>query len=78
MDSYGHRVLVGIQLLGFCHEFYGTADVGNSLGCQVLEGNLTTVAVKVHPIVGSGISVGGQGMVRTAGIVAGTLAGILA
>ena len=43
---------------------------------QVLEGNLATVGVEVHTIVCCSISVGRKGVVSTAGIVAGTLAGI--
>ena len=68
---------MGIQLLGFRHEFYGTADVSDTLWRQVLEGNLTAVAVEVDTIVGRSISVCGQGVVGAAGVVACTLTGIL-
>ena len=42
----------------------------------MLEGNLTAVGVEVDTVVGGGIAVRGQGVIGTAGIVAGTLASI--
>ena len=42
----------------------------------MLESHLAAVAVEVHAIIGSSIAVGGQRVVGTTGIVAGTLTGI--
>ena len=68
---------MGIQLLSLGHQFYGVADTTDTVSSQVLEGNLPTITVEVHTVVGSGIAVSGQGVVRATGIVTGTLTGIL-
>ena len=66
-----------IESLGCSHGLHGVADVANAFVGEMLEGNLATVAVEVNTVVSHCISVGGQGVVGAAGIVAGTLAGIL-
>ena len=67
---------MGIELFGFCHEFNGTANLTHTFGSQVLEGNLATVAVEIHTVVGGSIAVSRQRVVGAAGVVAGTLTGI--
>ena len=44
---------------------------------EMLEGNFPMITVEVHTTISGSIAMGGQGMVRTAGIVAGTLTSIL-
>ena len=67
---------MGIELLGFCHQFHGPANVANTVLGKVLEGNLTAIGIEVHAVIGSGVAVSGQRVVSAAGIVAGTFAGI--
>ena len=69
---------MSVEPLGGCHCLDGMTDVADALLGDVLEGDLAAVAVEVDTIVCHGISVGGQGVVGAAGIVAGTLAGLLA
>ena len=54
------------------------SDAADTLLREMLEGDLATVAVQIHPAVGSSITVSGQGVVRATGIVASTLTGIFA
>ena len=65
-----------IQLLSLGHQFHGVTDALDTFCRQMLEGDLTAVAVKVHTVVGGGIAVSGQRVVGAAGIVARTLTGI--
>ena len=65
-----------VQLLSLRHQLYGMTNMPDTFCSQMLEGNLTAVAVQIDTIVSSGVAVGRQCVVRTAGIVAGTLTGI--
>ena len=65
-----------IQLFSFSHQFYRPTYLLNTLGREMLEGNLTTIRVEVHTIIGCSIAVCGQRVVGTTGIVASTLTSI--
>ena len=67
-----------IQLFGSSHQFYSSSDAMDAICREVLEGHLPTIAVKVHAAVGGCIAMCRQGMIRTTGIVTGTLTGIFA
>ena len=76
LNTNSHRILMGIQLFCLSHEFYSMTDMADAFFCKMLECDLATIAVEIHTIIGCGISVSGECMVRTAGIVTGTLTGI--
>ena len=68
---------MGIKLLCLSHQFYRVTDRVYSLSCQMLESHLPLIAVQIHATIGCGIPVSRKGVVRTTGIVASALAGIL-
>ena len=69
---------MSIELFGCGHEFHSVADALDTVGSEVLESHLATVAVEVDAAIGGSISVGRQRVIGAAGIVACTLAGIFA
>ena len=70
-----HCIAVRIESFGLGHQLYGPADGAYALGLNVLEGYLAAEAVEIDAAVGHGIAVGGQRVVRAAGIVACALGG---
>ena len=64
------------EFLVLGHYLYSMSYAADTFLCEMLEGNLAVVAIEVHATIGGGISMGGQGMVCTAGIVASTLTSI--
>ena len=64
-------------MFGGSHHLHGSTYRTDALGCEVLERNLTHEAVEIDAIVCRSIAVCGQGVIGTAGIIAGTLASIL-
>ena len=67
---------MSVQLFSFSHQFYRTTYVLYTLGSKMLEGNLATIGVEVHTIIGCSIAVCRQRVVGTTGIVASTLTSI--
>ena len=67
---------MGIERLGGSHGLHGTPDPADSLFADVLECDLTAIAVEVYSAIGCCIAVCWQCVVGAAGIVAGTLASI--
>ena len=69
---------MSVEPLGGCHCLDGMTDVADALLGDVLEGDLAAVAVEVDTIICQGIAMSRQGVIGTAGIIAGTLTGIVA
>ena len=69
---------MSLQHLVFRHRNHGFTDAGNTFFREMLESNLTVVAIQVDTIVSQCIAMGRQCVVRAAGIVARTLASIVA
>ena len=76
MKANAHRVCVRLEHFCFCHQFYGVANAAHTIFCQMLERNLTTIAVQIYAIICGGIAVCRQCVVGAAGIVAGTLTSV--
>ena len=75
-QANGHGILVGIELLGGGHEFYGVTDAVDAVSGEMLESDLTTIAVEIYAAIGGRVTVGRQGVIGAAGVVARTLTGI--
>ena len=69
---------MGVELLGGGHEFYGVTDAMDTVGGEMLEGDLAAVAVEIHTAIGCCVAVSRQGVIGAAGVVARTLTGIFA
>ena len=67
-----------LQLLVLRHRHHSITYVTNTFFREMLEGDFTVITVEVHAIICQGIAMGRKGVVGTAGIVAGTLARIVA
>ena len=76
--SQSHGVGVGFELFILCHCDYGLADASDALLAGMLECDLAIVAVEIYTIICQGIAMSRQGVIGTAGIIAGTLTGIVA
>ena len=46
MEANAHGILVGVELFGFSHQFYGVADMADAFICQMLEGDFSAITVK--------------------------------
>ena len=69
----GHRARMGVETFGFGHRRDGRGQSLQTLAGNLLQGHLAEETVQVHPAERPGPAAGGQGMVRTRGIVSGTL-----
>ena len=76
--SQSHGVGVGFELFILCHCDYSLADASDAFLAEMLECDLAIVAVEIYTIICQGIAVSRQGVIGTAGIIAGTLTGIVA
>ena len=77
INTKAHGIGMTFELLILCHCNNGMPYAADTIIGKMLESNLTIIAIKVHTIVCQGIAMSGKSMVRTAGIVASTLTGIL-
>ena len=77
IDSYRHGLFMCHEMFVLSHYLYGMANTADAFFAKMLEGDLPAETVKVYTVVGGSIAVSGQGVIRTAGIVASTLTGIL-
>ena len=76
--SQSHGVGVGFELFIFGHCDYSLADASDAFLAEMLECDFAIVAVEIYTIICQGIAMSRQGVIGTAGIIAGTLTGIVA
>ncbi len=70
------RGLRAVHFLLHCD--YSLADASDAFLAEMLECDFAIVAVEIYTIICQGIAMSRQGVIGTAGIIAGTLTGIVA
>ena len=69
---------MSVELLVLSHHLHSTSYAADAFCREMLEGNLAQETVEINSIIRRGVTVGGQSVIGAAGIIAGTLACILA
>jgi len=64
-------------MFGFSHKLNSRSDITDAFAAQFLEGDFGNKTIERNPAVVARKTVGGQGMVGAAGIIAGTFATVI-
>ena len=77
VESHLHSPCMRIEMLSPSHQLHSRTYRLHSLGRDMLESELTAETVKVYTVVSPCITMSGQSVISTAGIVASALAGVV-